>query len=98
MANAYLVERYLPGLSESQVRAAVTRVADECERLSAAGEPVRYLGSTFLPGEEACLCRFEADDPDAITRASERAGLPWARITPAATLPAPERRSVTRIG
>jgi len=51
-----------------------------------------------LPGEEACLCRFEADDPDAITRASERAGLPWARITPAATLPAPERRSVTRIG
>jgi Nickel responsive protein SCO4226-like len=79
--NSYLVERYLPGLSELEVRTALRRVQDVCDELSAAGTPVRYVGSILLPAEEACFCRFDGDRPETIADANERAELAFARIT-----------------
>lgn len=79
--NAYLVERYLPGLSEAELRAGITRVQAACAELSAAGNQIRYLGSIFLPLEEACFCRFDGDRPDVVAHVNERAGLAYARIT-----------------
>ena len=66
-----LVERYVPGLSEAELRIALERVEDACAELSAAGMAIRYLGSILLPVEEACFCRFDSDLPETITR-SER--------------------------
>jgi Nickel responsive protein SCO4226-like len=80
--NSYLVERYLPGLSETDVRAALERVQAACGELSAAGEAIRYLGSILLPTEEACFCRFDSDHPETVATANEQARLPFARITP----------------
>jgi hypothetical protein len=85
--NAYLVERYLPGLSEAELRAGIARVQSACEELSAAGNTIRYLGSIFLPLEEACFCRFDGDRPDAVAQANERAGLAYARITAGLAIP-----------
>jgi Protein of unknown function (DUF4242) len=79
----YLVERYLPDLSEADLRTALDRARARCAELSATGTPVRYLGSTFLPGEEACLCRFEAEREETVARANELAELPFSRITEA---------------
>ena len=61
--NSYLVERYLPGFSEADLRAALERVQAACAELSAAGMPIRYGGSLFLALEETCFCRFDSDRP-----------------------------------
>ena len=79
--NSYLVERYLPGLSEADVRAGLHRAQIACAELEAEGAQIRYLGSIFLPLEEACFCRFDSDGPDAVTEVNQRARLPYARIT-----------------
>jgi Nickel responsive protein SCO4226-like len=81
--NSYLVERYLPGLSETELRTALRRVQAVCDELSAAGTPVRYLGSILLPVEEACFCRFDGGRPETIATVNERAQLAFARITAA---------------
>ncbi len=79
--NSYLVERYLPGLSERQVRTALQRVQRACDELAAAGTPIRYLGSILLPVEGACFCRFDSDRPETVADANEQAQLAFARIT-----------------
>ena len=79
--NSYLVERYLPGLSEADVRAALARAQAACEELRATGLQIRYLGSMFLPLEEACFCRFDSESADAITAVNQRARFALTRIT-----------------
>jgi hypothetical protein len=79
--NAYLVERYLPGMSEADVRSGLHRAQLACAELESEGSAIRYLGSIFLPLEEACFCRFESDQAQTVAAANERARLPFARIT-----------------
>jgi len=86
--NSYLVERYLPGLSEADVRSGLSRVRAACAELSAAGSAVRHVGSIFLPLEEACFCRFESDRPESVAEANERAQFSFARVTPGISIPA----------
>lgn len=80
--NAYLVERYLPGLSEADVRAALGRAEAACAELRAAGTEIRYRGSIFLAVEEACFCRFDSDQADAVTEVNQQAAFAFARISP----------------
>ncbi len=79
--HSYLVERYLPGLSEADVRRGLHRAQAACAELEEQGIAVRYLGSIFLPLEEACFCRFDSDDPQVVAEVNQRAGVPYARIT-----------------
>ena len=88
--NTYLVERYLPGMSEAELRAGLARADAVCGELRAAGTEVRYLGSIFLPLEEACFCRFDGDRPEAVAQVNERAQLAFARITAGVAI-APDR-------
>jgi hypothetical protein len=39
-----------------------------------------HLGSTYIPADDSCLCRFEADTADDVRDANEIAGVPFARI------------------
>ena len=48
---------------------------------------MRYLGSTIVPGDEACFCQFEGVSRAAVAEANERAGVPFARIVAAITVP-----------
>jgi hypothetical protein len=80
--NSYLVERYLPGLSEADIRSALTRAEAVCAELCEAGTQIRYRGSIFLPLEEACFCRFDSDRAEAVAEVNHRAQFPFARITP----------------
>ena len=80
--HAYLVERYLPGLSEADVCAALSRAEAACAELREAGTEIRYRGSIFLALEEACFCRFDSDRAEAVTEVNQRAQLAFARITP----------------
>jgi hypothetical protein len=76
----YMVERYLPGLTAREVEDASARLADTTEALAADGLRVRYAGSTYVPKEESCFCRFEAASREVVERVYERADVPFARI------------------
>jgi uncharacterized protein YbjT (DUF2867 family) len=76
----YMVERYLPGVTQQAFEALRERIASAAADVATTGADVRYLGSTLVPEEESCFCRFESADADAVRRACEQAGVPYARI------------------
>ena len=79
----YLVERYLPGITAEQLMAAAGQAKSTTAQMMQEGTPVRYLRSTFIPGEEKCFCLFEGPTADAVRTANERASLPYERIVEA---------------
>jgi Protein of unknown function (DUF4242) len=87
----YVVERYLPGLDQHELRRALDRLRDVTDELRSEGTPVRYLGSTIVPGDEACFCQFEAPSEEAVAEANKRAGVPVNRIVAAVSVPGRQR-------
>ena len=80
----FVVERYLPGLSQADLLAGLKRLSRQVGLDGT--RQVRYLDSTLVPGDEACYCRFEGPTEAAIVEANRRAGLPFDRIVPAITV------------
>ena len=72
----YLVERYLPGRDRAWLDAALARLRGQ--RTKAA-----YLGSTYVPEDDSCFCRFEAETAADVRDANEIARVPFARIVAA---------------
>ena len=72
----YLVELY--STSATADSAALARLGD--------GTTVRYLRSILIPGDETCLHLVEADSPERVAEAFERAGLAADRIVEAVDL------------
>jgi Protein of unknown function (DUF4242) len=95
--NAYLVERYLPGLSEADVRVGLSRAEAACAELRAAGTEIRYRGSIFLALEEACFCRFDSDRAEAVAEVNQLAELAFARISPGIAIE-PSSLTITQMG
>jgi hypothetical protein len=84
----YLVERYIPGATADDVASTLERVESTTVQMAREGISVRYLGATFVPGDEMCFCEFEAHSREAVVWANERANVPFARILPAVRLSA----------
>jgi hypothetical protein len=82
----YLVERDLPGITLDQLAAAQKRAIQVGMDLTAEGRDVRYIRSTFVPGEDKCMCLFEAPNPENVREANQRAEIPFSRIVPAEDL------------
>ncbi len=79
----YMVERYLPGITADQLSAAAARAKSTTAQMTQEGVPVRYLRSTFIPGEEKCFCLFDGPSVDVIKQANEQAEIPFERIVEA---------------
>ena len=79
----YIVERYLPGITPDQLTAAAGAAKCTTAAMAQEGTPVRYLRSTFIPGEEKCFCLFEGPSADAVRTANDRAQIPYERIVEA---------------
>jgi Nickel responsive protein SCO4226-like len=75
----YVVERYLPGLSRSDLLRGLSKLERAVEE-QGEGPAVRYLGSTIVLGDEACFCQFEGPSEAAVAEANRRAGLSFDRI------------------
>jgi hypothetical protein len=83
----YLVERYLPDLDQRRLVRMLGKLGKATEELRAEGTRVQYLGSTIVPGDEACFCQFEGASEAAVAQANERAGVPFDRIVAVVTVP-----------
>ena len=92
----FMVERYLPGMTARKVDEASARLAATADALAAEGIEVLYAGSTYLPEEQSCFCRFEASSQEAVERVCNRAQLPFARIHEVRSFP--RRREETCAG
>lgn len=85
----FMVDRYLPGATAEQLAAAQRAAIETGERFRTRDRPVRYIRSTFLPGEQRCMCLFEAPAADLVREVNEAAGLPFSRIVEALDLTPP---------
>jgi muconolactone delta-isomerase len=82
----YMVERDLPGIQVEQLAQAQKRAIKAGKELTAQGKRVRYIRSTFVPGENKCMCLFEAPNAENVREANERAEIPFTRIVEALDL------------
>jgi hypothetical protein len=83
----YLAERYEPGATREQVEADAGRLAVAAGKLQADGHPIEFLGSTFVPGDEACFSRFASSSAELVEAVHRLASVPVERVVEALTLP-----------
>jgi len=89
--GVYLVERDLPGVTLEELAECQKKAIQMGREMTAEGVEVRYIRSTFVPGDHKCMCLFEAPSADNVRRANERGSIPFTRIVAAEDLtPRPE--------
>jgi hypothetical protein len=84
--GTYMVDRNLPGVTMEQLAAAQKAAIETSQRFTAEGKSVRYIRSTFVPGEAHCMCLFEAPNAALVREVNEAAKIPFTRIVEAADL------------
>ncbi|MCA1814886.1 MAG: DUF4242 domain-containing protein [Acidobacteria bacterium] len=85
----YMVERELPGVTMDQLAAAQKAAIETGQQFTSEGKNVRYIRTTFVPGEAHCMCLFEADNADLVREVNESAHIPFKRIVEALDLTPP---------
>jgi Nickel responsive protein SCO4226-like len=87
--DTYLVEHYGPGSSMATLGRVARDVRRTTDEMTRRGQPVRYVRSTIVPGDQAFMATFEAASEALVREACARAGVDLARISRAIQ---PERR------
>lgn len=82
----YMVERKLPGVSMDELAAAQKAAIATGQQMTSSGKQVRYIRSTFVPGDAECMCLFEAPDADLVKELNDTAKIPYTRIVEALDL------------
>ena len=83
----YLAERYEPGATGDQIRADAARLVTAARKLRSEGHLIEFLGSTFVPGDEATLSRFTSSSAELVETAHRLASVPVERVVEALSLP-----------
>ena len=86
--SVYMVDRELPGIEMEQLAAAQKAAIETSNKFTAEGKPVRYIRTTFVPGEAHCICLFEAGNADHVREVNETANISFTRIVEALDLTA----------
>lgn len=82
----YMVDRNLPGVTLEQLADAQKAAIETSRQFTTRGKAVRYIRSTFVPGESHCMCLFEASNADLVKQVNEAAKIPFTRIAEALDL------------
>jgi hypothetical protein len=86
-------------LVESYVASSSDDVDEACARArstAGAAEGVRYVETTYLPGDDTVLHVFDAPSEEALALAGRSAGLEFERIVPAVQTSGNEREETRR--
>src|SRR5262249_11556046 len=67
----FVVERRMPNLSGADLALLQEALVFACDRLTSRGEPVRCLGSAFLPDQARLLTLFEAETAEVVRKVNE---------------------------
>ena len=82
----YMVDRDLPGISMDDLAAAQKKAIETAASYRQKGRDVRYIRSTFVPGEAHCMCLFEAPTAEDVAELNDEAQIPYTRVTEALDL------------
>lgn len=82
----YMVERDLPGIQMDQLAAAQKAAIETSQQFTNQGKVVRYIRTTFVPGEARCMCLFEAASPELVKEVNDTAKIPYTRVVEALDL------------
>jgi hypothetical protein len=91
--NEYLVELYVSSTEPDGGERRAERAQRAAVEMTAAGTPVRFVRSIFVPADETCLLLFEAESVDAVRQAADRAALPFEHV--AETAPSTPNGDIT---
>jgi hypothetical protein len=78
---SFLIETYTPDADTGKRAAWELRVA--AAELAREGTPVRYVRTTFLPGDETAFHVFEAPERETVVELGRRVGLAGERVVAA---------------
>ena len=84
--TVFMVERDLKGISMNDLAAAQKSAIATAEAMRGEGSDVRYMHSSFVPGDGRCMCFFEGKSADQVRALNDRAGLPYNHISEALDL------------
>jgi hypothetical protein len=91
--RTYLVERYVPKGSRTELEAFVSRMRDEAATLGKQGVQVAPLWSVYVPTEELWFCVIEATSLEAVDRAAVAPHLTFDRIVEVVAISVDKRMS-----
>jgi hypothetical protein len=84
--TVFMVERDLKGIAMEDLAGAQKAAIATAAAMRSEGSEVRYMHSSFVPGDGRCMCFFEGENAEQVTALNDRAGLPYHRVTEALDL------------
>ena len=82
----YMVERDLPGITLEQLGGAQKAAIETSQEFTCKGKQVRYIRSTYVPGDSKVMCLFEASGQQLVEEVNQAANIPFTRVVEAMDL------------
>ena len=82
----YMVERDLPGITLEQLGGAQKAGIETSQVFTSKGKQVRYIRSTYVPGDSKVMCLFEASGQQLVEEVNQAANIPFTRVVEAMDL------------
>jgi hypothetical protein len=82
----YMVERDLPGITLEQLGGAQKAAIETSQVFTSKGKQVRYIRSTYVPGDSKVMCLFEASGQQLVEEVNQAANIPFTRVVEAMDL------------
>lgn len=82
----FMVERDLKGITMEQLAAAQKKAIYFSNGYNQEGRSVRYIRTTFVPGEDRSMCLFEAENANDVEEVNNSAQIPYVRVVEALDL------------
>jgi hypothetical protein len=80
LLSIFLVERRVPDGSASELESMQAALIFMCDRLTSRDEPVRCLGSAFVPAQARLLTLFEAESSEAVRAVNQSVHAPFVSL------------------
>ena len=86
MMAVFMVERDLKGITMEGLAAAQKKAIEFSDSFHEEGRAVRYIRTTFVPGEDRSMCLFEAETASDVENVNKAAQIPYVRVVEALDL------------